>query len=363
MTSLQKKIIDLQQQLKSLIREYNIRKSRGLQAVSPDTLEALERALPGMCFCNADEIDGLLGVQVRDAVLRYHVPHTSNDDVNDNIIYCTLPLHSFAAYIRTGMHLEMYNHTRLSPRIKDHPLFGIFSGAPFSHPHVQQDTPSDRGQAFKNVCYGNNKFNTLLDTNPLTPGMLLDFIRRFHIWVTSANLGDMYGSFASRVIDLKYGGIDAEETDRLFHRAQTDLAPIILSGIYGEASSCLRRIIDECAFENDAINYTLGAIRNLTEYGYNKYSIAAFQFSYALWLYKNRSVIRDVQPGFGKDCLWNSIKVDIVSAECLSTNAYEKQERFIPQIINAPKALKEQFRKSSLGSTERFTEISNQIID
>lgn len=363
LNKLQEEISSIEYKLKEKVKEYNLRKLQGVHAVSPDTLSVLEKALPGLNLCASDS-DTLLTVRAKNAILRFHLPHTNEEEVNDNILYCTLPLHSFAAYIKTGMLLEMYNHTNLRAGVLRNPLYEKIENASiYSHPHVA-GTSSGSGEAFKNICFGNNRFNELLDKNPLTPGILLEFIRRFHIWVTSANLGDMYGNSSSRTISLKDELIDVDETDRLFHHAQK-LVPIILSGncTRQKTIECLKRINDEGNLTNTAINHVLALIWDKIDPSRPETSlIETFQFSYALWMYAHRAALKDLAGRLVSPCIWNSIRTDIVSAGVLSADVYENQEAFISQILNAPKALKALLctRHSTEG---RYASVINQIID
>lgn len=359
LNKLQEEIRSLENRLREKVKEYNLRKLQGVQVVSPDTLCVLEKALPGLDL-HASDANALLSVRVKNAILRFHLPHTNEEELNDNILYCTMPLHIFAANIKTGMLLEMYNHTSIHVGALLNPLYEKTENATFySHPHVS-GTSSGSGEAFHTICFGNNRFNELLDKNPLTPGALLEFIRRFHIWVTSANLGDMYGNCSSPIIRLKDELIDFDETDRLFQHAQK-LIPVILSG------SCTREhLYGLCAegnFTNVAINHVLKQIyAKIDSTSPESTLIVTFQFSYALWMYAHRAVLRDMSGRLGSPCIWNSIKTDIVSAGSLLINAYKNQDAFIPQILNAPKALKALL--STRHSTEgRYTSIIKQILD
>lgn len=363
LNELQYEISSIEHRLKEKVKEYNIRKLQGAQAISPDTLSVLEKALPGLDL-SASGSDTLLTVRVKNAILRFHLPHTNEDEVNENILYCTMPLHSFAAHIKTGMLLEMYNHTNLHSGVIRNPLYeNTCTTTNYSHPHVS-GTSSGSGEAFNTICYGNNRFNELLDTNPLTPGALLEFIRRFHIWVTSANLGDMYGNNSSIPILLKDELIDADETDRLFHYAQK-LIPVILSGncTRQKTIECLQRISAEGNLTNTAINHVLSLIWYKIDPSRPETSlIETFQFSYALWMYAHRAVLKDLAGRLGSSCIWNSIKTDIVSAGSLLIDAYKNQDAFIPQILNAPKALKALLCKRT-HINERYTAVINQIIN
>ncbi len=113
---------------------------------------------------------------------------------NDDIIYATLPIHSFQ--------IDFNGNGHVSGRVKEPADWTSleehcgFASVVFGHPHV---TFSRGSRLFGNTCFGNNRFvQAWLEYSRNGHGRgdtLLRILTQALIWLESANLDDMYNTY------------------------------------------------------------------------------------------------------------------------------------------------------------------------
>lgn len=143
----------------------------------------------------------------------------------DSFIFTTSPVYHFSGRL-SGSTLELRNETtRYMDDMTD--LNDVyFKNAVWSHPHVA-DSNSEYGQAFAILCTGSNPFRDILSRGGTLDGASIsEFLRSLIIWLSTANLMDMYDNYLTRLVHLPawlLSSVVVSISEVLFASARTHL--------------------------------------------------------------------------------------------------------------------------------------------
>ena len=303
-TDLKQSIQQLRDELIRKYKQLEDLKSRTSDIIRPKSVEALGKALPVTSIDHS--LGGGLKISIEYAAMRYHFPMNRRGKplslCNNGVIYTTAPIHEFTASITPSTNTAAIRNNMPKDRLQiETGIFdGEFSTTSYSHPHV-----SNRNSGpglFQTICYGDNRFTDILDSNKqYTVTDILEFVRRFYIWATHGNLNDMYDSpvYCIPVLANKLSNyiMHGSSIDRLFREVQEAM----LTSMAG--------VIDVCKNDPFLADY-IG--ETSTHLNVGLLSIQLFNLVYAMWIHRHSEQLFGYGGVTTRNSLRGSILCDLV---------------------------------------------------
>ncbi len=238
---IEKRISDARKKLLELIRELEIAKVKpAIQPIGSDALENFFTQHPAMRI----QIDnGKISLLSANQCVAFHTRRGHNTVArNNDIIYVTLPLYGFG--------LEFHPDGRVSGGAFKSEIIQKVAGEnvrAFGHPHA---TRARRNYlTFESICNGNNRFiqdwQNIMKANSLSGPVLMQLLSQAAIWMETANLSDMYGTFLAENVPTPDVPLQAGEAIGRYMSGDTEGAPDFLKKIYNK---CGLEVFKRCLY-------------------------------------------------------------------------------------------------------------------
>lgn len=219
------RINETRQKLLDLMRELEAAKAQ--PAIQPISLEVLEHFFATHPAMRIQIENGIISLISENQCVAFHTLRGRNNVArNNDIIYVTLPLYGF----RLDFHPDgcVSGKAIKSETIREVAGEGVRI---FGHPHA-----TCAGLTFQSICNGNNRFiqdwQDIMHANSLSGPILMRLMSQAAVWMETANLSDMYGTFLAENVPYPNVPLHAYEAFRLYISQDAVGAPSFLKDIF-----------------------------------------------------------------------------------------------------------------------------------